>query len=158
MTGFLTNEITKSSVHQPIRLQEMNQSEEGDLFYFRVRTIYTVTESSLALWIFGHTNTMQREHHQALTRNYVLLMNETPVGEDLEELVQNKIRSHEMREYIRHHPTRKGRTRALLERRFGVDAYQPRHRRHGHVFPGTIEFSFGRKPITDCRPRRNPAD
>jgi hypothetical protein len=71
-------------------------------------------------------------------------MNETPVGEVLDELVQNKIRDHEMRDYIRHHPTRKGRTRALLEilhrrgpeacfllcfavleeRRFGEGAYQ----------------------------------
>jgi hypothetical protein len=36
--------------------------------------------------------------------------------------------------------------------------YQPRHRRHGNVFSGTFEFSFGRKPIPDCRTRRNPAD
>jgi hypothetical protein len=26
----------------------------------------------------------------------------------------------------------------LEERRFGEGAYQPRHRRHGHVFPGTV--------------------
>jgi len=57
---------------------------------------------------------MQREHHQALTKNYVLLVNETPVGEVLDELVQNKILDHEMREFICHHPTRKGRTRALI--------------------------------------------
>ena len=31
---------------------------------------------------------MQREHHQALTKNYVLLVNETPVGKVLDELVQ----------------------------------------------------------------------
>ena len=93
---------------------------------------------------------MQREHHQALTMNYVLLVNETPVNEVLDELVQNKILDHEMREFICHHPTWKGRTRALLEillrrgpeafhafccallslkeRRFGEGAYQPRHK------------------------------
>jgi len=53
---------------------------------------------------------MQREHHQALTKHYV-----SPVGKVLDELVQNKIRDHEMREYIRHHHTRNRRTRALLE-------------------------------------------
>ena len=37
-------------------------------------------------------------------------------------------------------------------------AYQPRHRRNGNVFSGTFEFSFGRKPIPDCRTKRNPAD
>ena len=58
---------------------------------------------------------MQHEHRQALTNNYVLLVNETPVGEVLDELVQSKILDHEMREFIRHHPTRKGRIRALLE-------------------------------------------
>jgi hypothetical protein len=58
---------------------------------------------------------MQREHHQALTMNYVLLVNETPVGEVQDELVQNKILDHKMREFIRHHPTRKGLNRALLE-------------------------------------------
>jgi hypothetical protein len=66
----------------------------------------------------------------------------------------------------------------LEERRFGESAYQPRHRRQGHVFhgtvaegdyqprhrihgdvfPGTVEFSFGRKLIPNCRTRRNPAD
>ena len=39
---------------------------------------------------------MQHEHRQALTNNYVLLVNETPVGEVLDELVQNKILDHEM--------------------------------------------------------------
>ena len=104
-----------------------------------------------------------------------------------------------MKEFIRHHTTRKVRTRDLLEilPRRGPEvfhafcctllslkrddlvkvltnpdtedmdmfpgtvaegAYQPRHRRHGDVFPGTVEFSFGRKPIPDCRTRRNPAD
>jgi len=57
---------------------------------------------------------MQREYHQALTKNYVLLVNETPVGKVLDELVQNKILDDEMREFICHHPTRKGRTRALM--------------------------------------------
>ena len=57
---------------------------------------------------------MQREHHQALTKNYVLLVNETPVGKVLDELVQNKILADEMRELICDHPTRKGRTRALM--------------------------------------------
>jgi hypothetical protein len=57
---------------------------------------------------------MQREHHQALTKNYVLLVNETPVGKVLDELVQNKILDDEMREFICHHPTRNGRIRALM--------------------------------------------
>jgi hypothetical protein len=48
---------------------------------------------------------MQREHLLALTKIYVLLVNETPVGEVLDELVQNKILDHEMGEFIRHHPT-----------------------------------------------------
>ena len=52
---------------------------------------------------------MQREHHQALTKNYVLL-----VGKVLDELDQNKILDDEMREFVCHHPTRKGRTRALM--------------------------------------------
>ena len=43
---------------------------------------------------------MQHEHRQALTNNYVLLVNETPVGEVLDELVQNKIIDDEMREFI----------------------------------------------------------
>ena len=42
-------------------------------------------------------------------------MNDTPVDEALDELIQSKIMDHEMREFIRHHPTRKGRIRALLE-------------------------------------------
>jgi caspase 2 len=57
---------------------------------------------------------MQREHHQALTKNYVLLVNERPVGKVLDELAQNKILDDEMREFTCHHPTRKGRTRALM--------------------------------------------
>ena len=176
-----------------------NNQKRGDFFYVRVPIIYIVRESSFAFWIFWQTNTMQREHHQALTKNYVLLVNETPVGEILDELVQNKILDHEMRVYLPSSypegaypcPDRnitQERSRSfpcfllcfvvLEERRFGegayqprhrtrgngfpgtVDegAYQPRHRRHGNVFSGTVEFSFGRKPIPDCRTRRNPAD
>jgi hypothetical protein len=100
---------------------------------------------------------MHREHHQALTKNYVLLVNETPMGKVLDELVQNKILDDEMREFICHHPTRKGRTRALMGilprsfpcfllcfavlegRRFGAGAYQPRHRRREHGFPGSVD-------------------
>jgi hypothetical protein len=55
------------------------------------------------------------EHGHGLTKNYVLLVSETPVGEVLDELVQNKILDYEMKEFIRHHTTRKVRTRALLE-------------------------------------------
>ena len=68
----------------------------------------------MVFWIFGQTNTMKREHHQALTKNCVLLVNETPVDKVLDELVQNKILDDEVREFICHHPTRKGRTRALM--------------------------------------------
>ena len=74
--------------------------KRGDFFYVRVPTICLVRESSLVFWIFWQTNTMQREHHQALTKNYVLLVNERPVGKVLDELVQNKIKDDEMREFI----------------------------------------------------------
>jgi len=68
---------------------------------------------------------MQPEYRQALTKNYVLLVNETPVNEVLDELVLKKILNHEMKEFIRHHPTWKGRTRALLEilPRRGTEAF-----------------------------------
>jgi hypothetical protein len=95
---------------EPMRWQipvSINQSEDSDFFYVRVPTIYIVSESLLAFWIFCQINTMKREYRQALTNNYVLLVNETPVNEVLDELVQNKILDHEMREFIRHHPTRR---------------------------------------------------
>jgi hypothetical protein len=77
---------------------------------------------------------MQREHHQALTKNYVLLVNEPPVGEVLDELVQNKILDHEMREFICHHPTRKGRTRALFCVWVGKHLHRLFRETHFHVF------------------------
>ena len=58
---------------------------------------------------------MQQEHRLALTSNYVLLVNETPVDDILDELVQQNIIDLDYKEFIMHHPTRKGRTRALLE-------------------------------------------
>ena len=58
---------------------------------------------------------MQQEHRLALTSNYVLLVNETPVDDILDELVQQNIIDPDHKEFIMHHPTRKGRTRALLE-------------------------------------------
>ena len=57
---------------------------------------------------------MQREHRLALTKNYVLLVNETPVDEVLDELVQQQIINEEHREFISHQATRKARTRTLL--------------------------------------------
>ena len=58
---------------------------------------------------------MQREHNVALTKNYVLLVNETPVDDILDELRQQQIVDEEQREFIARQPTQKGRTRALLE-------------------------------------------
>ena len=57
---------------------------------------------------------MQQEHRLALTKNYVLLVNETPVDEIMDHLVQEQIVNEEQREFIAHHATRKARTRALL--------------------------------------------
>ena len=58
---------------------------------------------------------MQREHRHALTKNDVLLVNETPVADILDELRQQQIVTEEQREFIARHCTHKGRTRALLE-------------------------------------------
>ena len=43
---------------------------------------------------------MQREHNVALTKNYVLLVNETPVDDILDELRQQQIVDEELREFI----------------------------------------------------------
>jgi hypothetical protein len=58
---------------------------------------------------------MQSEHKLALTKNYVLLVNESPVDDILDELRQQQIVNEEQREFIARQPTQKGRTRALLE-------------------------------------------
>ena len=58
---------------------------------------------------------MQREHRLALIKKYVLLVNETPVDDILDELRQQQIVNEEQREFIARHSTHKGRTRALLE-------------------------------------------
>ena len=58
---------------------------------------------------------MQREHRLALTKNYVLLVNETPVDDILDDLHQQQILNEEQREFIARQPTQQGRTRALLE-------------------------------------------
>jgi len=59
---------------------------------------------------------MQSEHNVALTKNYVLLVNETPVDDILDELRQQQILNEEQREFIARQSTHKGRTTALLER------------------------------------------
>ena len=48
-------------------------------------------------------------------KNCVLLVNETPVDDILDELRQQQIVNEEQREFIARQPTQKGRTRALLE-------------------------------------------
>jgi hypothetical protein len=58
---------------------------------------------------------MQREHRLALTKNYALLVNETPADDILDEFHQHQIVNEEQREFIARHSTHKGRTRALLE-------------------------------------------
>ena len=58
---------------------------------------------------------MQKEHRLALTKNYVLLVNETPVDVIMDEIRQQQIVDEEQREFIARQPTQKGRTRALLE-------------------------------------------
>ena len=57
---------------------------------------------------------MQQEHKKRLTKNYVLLVNETPVTRVVDELVQRGILNEEMREMIHHQPTRKSKARTLL--------------------------------------------
>ena len=57
---------------------------------------------------------MQQEHRLALAKNYVLLVNETPVDDILDELRQQQIVDEEQREFIARQPTQEGRTRALL--------------------------------------------
>ena len=47
---------------------------------------------------------MQREHNVALTKNYVLLVNETPVDDILDELRQQQIVDEEQRECIARQP------------------------------------------------------
>ena len=56
-----------------------------------------------------------KENRLALTKNYVLLVNETLVAKILDELRQQQIVNEEQREFIARHSTHKGRTRALLE-------------------------------------------
>ena len=58
---------------------------------------------------------MQSEHKLALAKNYVLLVNETPVDDILDELREQQIVNEEQREFIARQSTQKGRTRALLE-------------------------------------------
>jgi hypothetical protein len=58
---------------------------------------------------------MQQEHRLALTKNYVLLVNETPVDVIMDEIRQQQIVDEEQREFIARQPTQKGRTRALLD-------------------------------------------
>jgi hypothetical protein len=58
---------------------------------------------------------MQQEHRLALTKNYVLLVNETPVDVIMDEIRQQQIVDEEQLEFIARQPTQKGRTRALLE-------------------------------------------
>ena len=58
---------------------------------------------------------MQSAHRLALTKNYVLLVNETPVDDILDELRQQQIVNEEQREFIARQSTHTGRTRALLE-------------------------------------------
>ena len=58
---------------------------------------------------------MEREHRLALTKNYVLLVSETPVDDILDELRQQQIVNEEQREFITRHSTHKGRIRDLLE-------------------------------------------
>jgi hypothetical protein len=48
---------------------------------------------------------MQREHRLALTKKYVLLVNETPVDDILDELRQQQIVNEEQREFIARHST-----------------------------------------------------
>lgn len=58
------------------------------------------------------------EHRVSLTKNYVLLVNETSVKEVVDELVQGGILTGEMSEFFRSQPTRKGRALfATLPRR-----------------------------------------
>jgi len=56
---------------------------------------------------------MQQEHKVALTKNYVLLVNEIPVDEILDDL--EHILPVNQRDFITQQPTRKGRARVLLE-------------------------------------------
>ena len=58
---------------------------------------------------------IQREHRLALIKKYVLLVNETPVDDILNELRQQQIVNEEQREFIARHSTHKGRTRVLLK-------------------------------------------
>ena len=48
---------------------------------------------------------MQQEHRLALAKNYVLLVNETPVDDILDELRQQQIVDEEQREFIVRQPT-----------------------------------------------------
>ena len=58
---------------------------------------------------------MQQEHRLALTNNYELMVNETPVDDILDELHQKQIVDEEQREFIARQPTQKGRTMTLFE-------------------------------------------
>jgi hypothetical protein len=57
---------------------------------------------------------MQSEHRLALTKNYVLLVNETPVDDILDKLRQQQIVNEEQREFFARQSIHKGRTRALF--------------------------------------------
>ena len=48
---------------------------------------------------------MQQEHRLALTKNYVLLVNETPVDVIMDEIRQQQIVDEEQRECIARQPT-----------------------------------------------------
>ena len=69
---------------------------------------------------------MQSEHRLSLTKNYVLMVNETPVDDILDKLRQQQIVNEEQREFIVQKSTHKGRTKALLELlpRRGPKAFQ----------------------------------
>ena len=65
-----------ASIHQPIRNQEKEPIRTGVTSFTSAFQLYIYWENRH--WysgFFWQTNTMQREHHQALTKNYVLLVN-----------------------------------------------------------------------------------
>jgi len=110
---------------------------------------------------------MQSKHRVVPTKNYVLLVNETPV-EVVDELGQGRILTGEMTEFIRSQITWKGRARALFETlpRRGPKAFHAfcyallarkdrpsdrsnglRSGRHGSVSALTFVFSSGRSDL-----------
>ena len=66
---------------------------------------------------------MQQEHSLAQTKNYVLLVYETPVDNILEELCQQQILDEEQREFIARQSTQKRRTLLELLPRKGPKAF-----------------------------------